>query len=321
MQEQNSFALSYATPLRHFSQPSPHNRPSSTCCKWRSAWCDHHRRPESLLESEPDAWVATSGRRVQRAHLLAMLLPSADGVNSGRPNVQRRHLRDWLCKYQNRGSFGLRENPREGMMAPASFDGPKSDDLREFFELSLNLWCIAGTDGYFKHLNPAWETTFGYTREELLARPYSEFVHPDDREATIAEAAHVAMGRSTLSFENRYRCKDGTYKWLLWSAIARPERELIYGIAANVTDRKREEARLAAQYAVTRVLAEAPTLASATPRILQAICNSLGWSVGAIWRVDQKEQVLRCVETWHKPAAQAQDFDERTHSVTFSPNV
>src|SRR6516164_398397 len=58
MQEQNSFALSYATPLRHFSQPSPHNRPSSTCCKWRSAWCDHHRRPESLLESEPDAWVA-----------------------------------------------------------------------------------------------------------------------------------------------------------------------------------------------------------------------------------------------------------------------
>ena len=187
-------------------------------------------------------------------------------------------------------------------MVVASFDGPKSDDLREFFELSLNLWCIAGTDGYFKHLNPAWEATFGYTREELLARPYLEFVHPDDREATIAEAAHVALGRSTLSFENRYRCKDGTYKWLLWSAIARPERELIYGIAANVTDRKREEARLAAQYAVTRVLAEAPTLASATPRILQAICNSLGWSVGAIWRVDQKEQVLRCVETWQIPA-------------------
>ena len=206
-------------------------------------------------------------------------------------------------------------------MVVASFDGPKSDDLREFFELSLNLWCIAGTDGYFKHLNPAWEATFGYTREELLARPYLEFVHPDDREATIAEAAHVALGRSTLSFENRYRCKDGTYKWLLWSAIARPERELIYGIAANVTDRKREEARLAAQYAVTRVLAEAPTLASATPRILQAICNSLGWSVGAIWRVDQKEQVLRCVETWQIPATQAPWFDRRTHSVTFSPNV
>jgi two-component system, sensor histidine kinase and response regulator len=207
------------------------------------------------------------------------------------------------------------------MMAAASFGGPKSDDLREFFELSLNLWCIAGTDGYFKHLNPAWEATFGYTREELFARPYVEFVHPDDREATIAEAAHVALGRSTLSFENRYRSKDGTYKWLLWSAIARPEKGLIYAIAANVTDRKCEEARLAAQYAVTRVLAEAPTLAAATPRILQAICNSLAWSVGAIWRVDQKEKLLRCVETWHTPTTRAPEFDRRTHAVTFSPDV
>jgi PAS domain S-box-containing protein len=207
------------------------------------------------------------------------------------------------------------------MMSEPKFDGPSSDDLREFFELSLNLWCIAGTDGYFKHLNPAWETTLGYSREELLAHPYSEFVHPDDREATIAEAAHVALGRSTLSFENRYRCKDGSYKWLLWSAIVKPERELIYAVAANVTERKCEEARLAAQYAVTRVLAEAQTLASATPRILQAICNSLGWSVGAIWRVDREEKLLRCVETWHTPLAPTAEFDRRTHLQTFSPNV
>jgi PAS domain S-box-containing protein len=207
------------------------------------------------------------------------------------------------------------------MMSEPKFDGPHSDDLREFFELSLNLWCIAGTDGYFKHLNPAWETTLGYSREELLSRPYSEFVHPDDREATIAEAAHVALGRSTLSFENRYRCKDGSYKWLLWSAIVEPERELIYAVAANVTERKCEGARLAAQYAVTRVLAEAQTLASATPRILQAICNSLGWSVGAIWRVDREEKLLRCVETWHTPLAPAAEFDRQTHLQTFSPNV
>ena len=206
-------------------------------------------------------------------------------------------------------------------MSEPKFDGPSSDDLREFFELSLNLWCIAGTDGYFRHLNPAWETTLGYSREELLSRPYSEFVHPDDREATIAEAAHVALGRSTLSFENRYRCKDGSYKWLLWSAIVKPEKELIYAVAANVTERKSEGARLAAQYAVTRVLAEAQTLASATPRILQAICNSLGWSVGAIWRVDREEKLLRCVETWHTLLAPAAEFDRQTHLQTFSPNV
>jgi PAS domain S-box-containing protein len=205
--------------------------------------------------------------------------------------------------------------------APARFNPPTEDDLREFIDLSLNLLCIAGTDGYFKHVNPAWETTFGYTKEELLSRPYLEFVHPNDRETTIAEATNIASGHSTISFENRYRCKDRSYKWLLWSAVGRPERGLIYCIAADVTERKREEARLAAQYAVTRVLAEAPTLARATPRILQAVCQSLDWSVGAIWRVDQKDKLLRCVETWHMPSAQVNEFDQGTHSRTFPPGV
>ena len=207
------------------------------------------------------------------------------------------------------------------MSAPVPFNPQTAGDLREFIDLSLNLLCIAGTDGYFKHVNPAWETTFGFTREELLSRPYLEFVHPDDREDTTAEAAKIASGCNTVSFENRYRCKDGSYKWLLWSAVVRTERGLIYAIAADITERKREEARLAAQHAVTRVLAEAPTLASATPLILQAICESLDWSVGAIWRVDQKEKLLRCVETWHMSSAQVKEFDQRTHSRTFPLGV
>jgi PAS domain S-box-containing protein len=202
-----------------------------------------------------------------------------------------------------------------------SISGPNSGDLREFFELSLNLWCIAGADGYFKHLNPAWETTFGHSRRELLSRPYLDFVHPDDREATIAAAASIATGHSVLSFENRYCCKDGSYKWLLWSAIARLDKGRIYAVAADVTDRKCQEARLAAQYAVTRVLAEAPSLATATPRILAAICESLGWSVGAIWRVDQKEKLLRCVRTWYMPAVQVPEFESATRAQTFSLGV
>jgi PAS domain S-box-containing protein len=209
----------------------------------------------------------------------------------------------------------------EAVHQPASSNLPSEEDLREFIDLSLNLLCIAGTDGYFKHVNPAWETTFGYTREELLSRPYLEFVHPDDREATAAEGAHLASGRSTLSFENRYRCKNGSYKWLLWSAVVRADKGLIYAIASDVTEQKCEEVRLAAQYAVTRVLAESPTLTSATPRILQAICESLDWSVGAIWRVAQKEKLLRCVESWHVPSAQVQDFDRDTRSRTFTSGV
>jgi PAS domain S-box-containing protein len=206
-------------------------------------------------------------------------------------------------------------------MRKTSNGAPNKEDLREFFDLSLNLWCVAGTDGYFKRLNPAWEATLGYTTEELLARPYLEFVHPEDRNATLAEASAVVGGRTTLTFENRYRAKDGSYRWLLWSAIVRPEKDVIYCVAADLTERKREEARLSAQHAVTRVLAEAASLAVATPRILQAISESLGWSFGAIWRIDSKDKVLRCVETWQAPSAPAPDFDRETRDRAFTPGV
>lgn len=179
------------------------------------------------------------------------------------------------------------------MSSPTSFDSPTENDLRELIDLSLSLICVAGADGYLKYVNPAWETLFGYTREELLSRPYLDFVHPEDRIATAAEAAHITSGRGTISFENRYLCKNGSYKWLLWSAVVRADKKLIYAIATDLTERKSEEARQAAQYLITRVLAEAPTLAIATPRILQAICETLHWSVGAIWIVDRQERLLR----------------------------
>jgi PAS domain S-box-containing protein len=194
-------------------------------------------------------------------------------------------------------------------------------DLREFVDLSLNLWCIVGTDGFFKHLNLAWETTLGFSRKELLSRPFIDFVHPDDRESTLAEEKSVSAGRSTLSFENRYLTKDGSYRWLLWVATAHPERGLIFASATDVTERKREEGRLAAQYAVTHVLADSPSLAVAAPRMLRAICESLDWSVGAIWRVDPKEKILRCVATWHRSTAAVSEFDELTRSKSFGPGV
>jgi len=126
-------------------------------------------------------------------------------------------------------SSGLVNLNRETVSRPSPFRPPKEDELREFVNLSLNLLCIAGVDGYFKYVNPAWETTLGYTQEELLSHPYLDFVHPEDREVTVREASHIASGRSTISFENRYLCKNGSFKWLLWSAVVHPERGLIYG--------------------------------------------------------------------------------------------
>jgi PAS domain S-box-containing protein len=108
--------------------------------------------------------------------------------------------------------------------------------------MSLDLLCIAGFDGYFKRLNPAWERVLGYTTPELLAEPYLNFIHPDDVDTTGAEAQKNETGGQTISFENRYRCKDGSYRWLLWSAMPSPEQQLIYAVAHDITDRKRAEA-------------------------------------------------------------------------------
>jgi len=115
------------------------------------------------------------------------------------------------------------------------------EQLDHFFALSLDMLCIAGFDGHFKRLNSVWEKTLGFTHEELLARPYVEFVHPQDRQATISEAQKLATGVHTTSFENRYRCKDGSFKWLLWNATALPDQHLIYAAARDITERKQTE--------------------------------------------------------------------------------
>lgn len=122
------------------------------------------------------------------------------------------------------------------------------EELDRFFALSLEMLCVAGFDGYFKRLNPAWHRVLGYTDEELLARPYMEFVHPDDRDATVREARKASEGGSVIYFENRYMHKDGTHRWLLWGAAPDPGQNVVYAVARDITERKAAEETLA-QYA------------------------------------------------------------------------
>ena len=118
------------------------------------------------------------------------------------------------------------------------------EELDRFFTLSLEMLAVAGVDGYFKCLNPAFERTLGYTVEELQARPFIDFVHPDDRAATLAEIASLARGIETISFENRYRCKDGSYRWFQWGTAAAPDQNIIYAAGRDITERKDAEAAL-----------------------------------------------------------------------------
>jgi PAS domain S-box-containing protein len=112
-----------------------------------------------------------------------------------------------------------------------------------FIEMSVDMFCVVGFDGYFKSLNPSWEKTLGFTTKDLMGRPRADFIHPDDRLATEREIARLQHGEITLAFENRYLCKDGSYKWLLWNAVSSPGQGAVYAVARDITGRKDAEAK------------------------------------------------------------------------------
>jgi two-component system sensor histidine kinase/response regulator len=121
----------------------------------------------------------------------------------------------------------------------------KAEEERElFFTLSEDMICIASLDGFFKRVNPAFTKRLGYTEAELLARPFIDFVHPDDVAATLAEVGKLKAGVSTLHFENRYRCKDGTYKWLSWMSTPVPTTGALYAAARDISAQKELESAL-----------------------------------------------------------------------------
>jgi PAS domain S-box-containing protein len=110
-----------------------------------------------------------------------------------------------------------------------------------FFDLSIDMLCIAHFSGYFLRLNAAWEKTLGFTREELQSKRMFEFVHPDDRERTLDQNRIVRTGGQALGFENRYLCKDGSYRWFRWNATADLNHQLIYSLARDITESKQVE--------------------------------------------------------------------------------
>jgi PAS domain S-box-containing protein len=112
-------------------------------------------------------------------------------------------------------------------------------EVERIFDLSVDLLCIAGLDGHFKRVNPAFERTLGYTTQELLSRPLLEFVHPNDRARSVEAMETLGRGQKLVQFENRYVCADGSLRWLQWSTRPMPEEGLVYGTARDVTDSRR----------------------------------------------------------------------------------
>lgn len=119
---------------------------------------------------------------------------------------------------------------------------PATYDDATFFDVSIDLLCCLGFDGYFSRLSMSWEHTLGFTHAELMSKPFIEFVHPDDRERTLQQNRAVREGGQALAFENRYCHKDGSHRWLLWNATPQSGRQTIYSVARDVTAWKQVEA-------------------------------------------------------------------------------
>jgi PAS domain S-box-containing protein len=130
------------------------------------------------------------------------------------------------------------------------------NDGEQFFSLSPDMLCILGFDGYIKHINPAVEKILGYSPAEMVGQVFIELVHPDDRETTLKEAEKIAVGNNTVGFENRWRCRNGSYKWIAWTASPWGEEELIYGLGRDVTDRKLAQESLLYSNSILRSVIE-----------------------------------------------------------------
>lgn len=122
--------------------------------------------------------------------------------------------------------------------------GMAQGDLDRFFAISLDMLCISSSDGYFKRVSPAFTRTLGWSVKQMQSRPFIDFVHPDDRDATLREVERqIRAGEKVLQFENRYQHKDGSWRVLSWMSIPQPG-GLMYATARDVTEQKRSEAEI-----------------------------------------------------------------------------
>jgi len=157
------------------------------------------------------------------------------------------------------------------------------------FNLSIDMLCIADFDGRLKQVNPAWTRALGWGALELTQTDGIDFVHPDDRPATIAAGERLRQGQEVRSFENRYRCKDGGYRWLSWNAYPLTEQELIFAVCRDVTESKaaqEEHARLEAQLRQSQKMEAVGQLAGGVAHdfnnILTAIFGQLDLAMHAV---------------------------------------
>jgi PAS domain S-box-containing protein len=176
-------------------------------------------------------------------------------------------------------------------------------------------------NGTIESWNGGAERLFGYQASEVIGKSILIIIPPDRHDEELGILERIRRGERIRSYETVRMRKDGGL--LDISLAVSPLRDAagrIIGaskIARDITERKRAEERLRVQHAVAQILAEAATIEEATPRILRAMGECLGWDVGALWRVDREAEALRCVELWHKASIEVPEFERVSREYTF----
>lgn len=165
------------------------------------------------------------------------------------------------------------------------------DQMSNFFRLSEDMMCIADEEGFFRQLSPAFEQVLGYRMDELLGHRYIDFVHPDDRQKTIEEGQKIYAGRGSVNFENRYRCKDGTYKWLQWRPFREIYEGMIYAIARDVTETHR----------TTRLMQQTSSAARIGGWEYDLVTRKLFWT-------EETYRLHDCSPETYQPSGEAMNF-------------
>ncbi|MHC5858582.1 GAF domain-containing protein [Nostoc sp.] len=185
---------------------------------------------------------------------------------------------------------------------------------------------VLDTQGKIVRFNQACEQITGYSFDEVRGRYFwNLFLIPEELEPVKGVFNQLLTGEGFLKYENYWVMKDGSRRLIAWSNTFLKDYEgsveYIISTGTDISDRKRAEQHLTAQYATTRVLAESATMGEATRQILQGICESLAWDLGEIWMVDEQANVLRFLDIWHKASLEMQEFESLKRQTTFSPGV
>lgn len=191
--------------------------------------------------------------------------------------------------------------------------------MEKFFHMSLDLFCVVGQDGYFKLVNPAWKRILGWTTAELRSRPWIEFVHPDDVESSLS-ASETCREQDLFKVENRYRHKDGSYRWLSWN-YSQYQDGCSYAIARDITDQKHTEAQLLLYQSLTKAINDAKDLNRALEVTLRQVCETIDWEYGEVWIPSGNGREIKCSTVGYNRLTKLKIFRRISEGLAFPTGV